>query len=127
LELKNREQGLTAGNSANTSTVTQKSDTGKFPDTPPGRVAAAYFKAFNSGDEKAMREFFLNHLSKASLASRSMEDRLKIYHQLRSDLGTLEVDIVSDASAQGITVKAQVKSGGEVEFRFQMDMEEPQN
>lgn len=98
----------------------------KFPDTPPGRVAAAYLKAFNSGDEKVIKEFLLNYLSKASLASRSMEDRLKIFHQMYDDLGNLEVDSISDASAQGITVKAKVTSGGEVEFHFQMDPEEPQ-
>jgi hypothetical protein len=130
IELKNRDQASPVVNPASSSPVIQrsdqKSDLGKLPDTPPGRVAAAYFKAFNSGDEKVMKEFFLNHLSKASLAGRSMDDRLKVYHQIHDDLGRLEVDSVSDASAQGITVNAQIKSGGEVEFRFMMDAEEPQ-
>jgi len=129
IELKNRDQASPVVNSASSSTVTQKSDQksdlGKFPDTPSGRVAAAYFKAFNSGDEKVMKEFFLNHLSKASLAGRPMVDRLKVYHQIHGDLGKLDVDSVSDATAQGITVKAQINGGGEVEFRFMMDPEEP--
>src|SRR6185295_17984875 len=98
----------------------------KLPDTAPGRVAAAYFKAFNSGDEKAMTEFFLNHLSKTSLASRSMEERLKIFHRMRDDLGELPPGSVSDSTEQGLTVSMQLKDGGSLELRFEMDATEPQ-
>jgi len=60
--------GPTSGAVASSST-TETAVVAKMPDTPAGRVAAAYLRAFNSGDEKAMREFFLNHLSKSSRAA----------------------------------------------------------
>jgi len=103
----------------------EKTAADKLPDTAPGRVAAAYFKAFNSGDEKAMTEFFLNHLSKTSLASRSMEERLKIFHKMRDDLGELPPGSVSDSTEQGLTVSMQLKDGGSLELRFEMDATEP--
>jgi CubicO group peptidase (beta-lactamase class C family) len=96
-----------------------------LPDTPPGRVAAAYLKAFNSGDEKAMTEFFVNHLSKTSLASRTMEERLKIFHRMRDDLGELQVEGISDATEQGLTLSMKVRDDGTLELRFEMDAAEP--
>ena len=107
-------------------TATEKPLAAKLPDTPAGRVAAAYVKAFNSGNEKAMTEFFLNHLSKASQASRPMDERLKIYHRMRDDLGELKVDSISDDTANGLTVTMQAREGGSVELRFEMDAAEPQ-
>jgi hypothetical protein len=98
----------------------------RLPDTPAGRVAAAYLKAFNSGDEKAMTGFFLNHLSKTSQESRPMEERLKIFHRMRDDLGELQVESISDDAEQGLTVTMQAKEGGSVELRFEMDASEPQ-
>ena len=98
----------------------------KLPDSPAGRIAAAYIKAFNSGDEKAMMEFFVIHLSKASQANRPMEERLKIYNRMRDDLGDLQVDSISDDTEQGLTVTMQAKEGGSVELRFEMDAAEPQ-
>ena len=104
----------------------EKTVSPNLPDTPPGRVAAAYVKAFNSGDEKMMTEFFLNNLSKTSIASRSMEERLKIYHRMRDDLGDLEIDRISEATEQALTVFMRAKAGGDVELRFEMDAAEPQ-
>ena len=106
--------------------TTETTVVGKLPDTPAGRVAAAYLKAFNSGDEKAMTEFFLNHLSKASQAGRPLEERLKIYHRMREDLGELKVEGISDDTQQALTVTMQAKEGGSVELRFEMDATEPQ-
>jgi len=100
--------------------------TGKLPDTPASRIAVAYLSAFNSGDENAMKVFFLANLSKASLASRSMEERLKIYHRMHDDLGKIEVQSVSDANEQGITISMQTKDGGTLEMRFDLDPTEPQ-
>lgn len=113
-------------NAAVTSKPTVDRTADKLPDTAPGRVAAAYFKAFNSGDEKAMTEFFLNHLSKTSLASRAMEERLKIFHKMRDDLGELPAGSVSDSTERGLTVSIQLKDGGNLELRFEMDATEPQ-
>lgn len=106
--------------------ATAKNMTGKLPDTTAGHIAAAYLKAFNSGEENVMKEFFLSYLSKASLASRPMEERLKISRQMHEDLGNLEVESVSEANEQSITVSINLKDGGEVKFRFDLDPAEPQ-
>lgn len=106
--------------------LTAKTNAGKLPDTAAGRIATAYFNAFNSGDETVIKEFFLTHLSKSSLASRSMEDRLKIFQQMRGDLGELKADRVTAADEQSLTVAAQTKDGEAVEFRFELDSAEPQ-
>ena len=106
--------------------ASEKAGAVKFPDTAAGRVAAAYLKAFNSGDEKAMTEFLVTYLSKASQASRPMEERIKIYHRMRDDLGELQVESVSDDTERGLTVTMQAKEGGSVELRFEMDASEPQ-
>jgi hypothetical protein len=97
----------------------------KLADTPAGRVASAYFKAFNSGDENMMNEFIVNHLASASLASRPVEERLKIYRQMRNDLGDLEVESIAETGERTITVTLRAKKGGTVEFSFEMDNAEP--
>jgi CubicO group peptidase (beta-lactamase class C family) len=106
-------------------TTTDKAVREKLPDTAAGRIAAAYFKAFNTGDEKTMIEFFQTHLSKASQASRPIDERLKIYKRMRDDLGDLKADTVSDDTESGLTVTMPTKDGGSVEFRFEMDPAEP--
>ena len=105
--------------------TSDKGVTGKLPDNAVGRIATAYFKAFNTGDVKAMMEFFQTHLSKASQASRPMDERLKIYQRMRDDLGDLKADTISDATENGLTVTMQTKDAGSVELRFEMDATEP--
>lgn len=100
------------------------SESKSIPDTPAGRVAAAYFKAFNSGEEKLMIDFFNSYLSKTSLTGRPIEDRLKIFHRMRDDLGNLQVDSVA-ASETALTIMMQSAKGPSVEFRFEMDSGEP--
>lgn len=60
----------------------------EFPDTGPGRVAAAYFAAFNSGRDEALREFYQAHVSAEDLARRSIEQRLAVNHEMREEHGT---------------------------------------
>lgn len=129
LSFKSNEGGVgfqVALQAASTPTAKPKNEAGKMPDTAAGRIATAYLKAFNSGDENVMREFFLNHLSKSSLASRSMEERLKMYHRMHDDMGKLEAQSVSDANEQRVTISMQVKEGDALEMRFELDPAEPQ-
>src|SRR5262249_54492546 len=46
------------------------------PDTPAGQIVAAYIKAFNSGNEQVMRDFFANNVAKAALERRSINERI---------------------------------------------------
>jgi len=97
----------------------------KWPDTPVGRVAAAYFKAFNSG-EQAMKEFFLTNLSNAALAARPVEPRLDFYRQVKSGMSSLEANSIVATGAHKLTVSATAKNGATPELRFEMDEAEPQ-
>ena len=94
-----------------------------LPDTTVGRLVAAYIQAFNSGDEKAMQAFLEGNLSKTSLASRSMEERLKVYQRLRSDLGNLTVSTAA-TNENGLIVTFQTATGNTAEFMFEMDSAE---
>ena len=106
--------------------VPAKSGTPKLPDNAAGRIVATYIKAFNSGDEKAMEEFLQTHLSKTSLANRSMKERLEIYQRLRGDLGDLSISSVTEANEQGLVVTFQTATGKTPEFTFDLDPAEPQ-
>ena len=69
-----------------------------LPDTGPGRVATAYFAAFNSGRDEALRAFYEANVSKEALAQRPLEQRLATNRQMREDHGTLTpVRIVESA------------------------------
>jgi CubicO group peptidase (beta-lactamase class C family) len=59
-----------------------------LPDTGPGRVAAAYFAAFNSGRDEALRAFYEANVSKEGLAQRPVEQRLEVNRQMREEHGT---------------------------------------
>src|SRR5262245_52344251 len=59
-----------------------------LPDTPLGRRAAAYFEAFNSGKERAVRAFLEANVAPAALQERPIEQRLAIYRQMHEEHGT---------------------------------------
>ncbi len=61
----------------------------KIPDTPAGRCANAYFKAFNSSDDNQMQEFFKQYYSESDLKERPIERHLKRYHQLHDIFKTI--------------------------------------
>ncbi|HEX6624723.1 MAG TPA: hypothetical protein VF064_13505, partial [Pyrinomonadaceae bacterium] len=62
----------------------------KLPETEAGRRVAAYFKAFNSGEEASMRAFFEANVSPELLQKRPVEKRLEVYRQMREEFGGLE-------------------------------------
>jgi CubicO group peptidase (beta-lactamase class C family) len=69
-----------------------------LPDTGPGRVAAAYFAAFNSGHDEALRAFYDANVSKEGLAQRPVEQRLAVNREMRDEHGTFTpVRIVESA------------------------------
>ncbi len=98
----------------------------KLPDNAAGHIVAAYLKAFNSGDEKAMQAFLQTHLAPAYLASRSMDERLKIYQRLRGDLGDLTISTVTTTNENGLAVTFQTATGKTAEFMFEVDSAAPQ-
>jgi hypothetical protein len=118
-----RELPLKLPNAAAAATVNTNAPA--LPDNAVGRLVAAYIKAFNSGDEKVMQAFLETNLAPTSLASRPMEERLKIYQRLRGELGNLNISNVVATNENGLAVTFQSATGNTAEFTFEMDSAEP--
>jgi D-alanyl-D-alanine carboxypeptidase len=97
----------------------------ELPDTPPGRIVNAYVKAFNSGDEQAMRDFFANNIAASSLAQRPIEARLEVYREMRGNMGAIEIRRVVAARDDEVVVLVRTKRGDWFEFGFQFDTAPP--
>jgi len=89
-----------------------------MPETPLGRAAAAYFDAFNSGDEVRVRRFFEENVSPEALSRRPATARLEVYRQMKSREGRLRIDRVLEASAERLVVLARndANEGRRLEF-----------
>jgi CubicO group peptidase (beta-lactamase class C family) len=96
-----------------------------LPDTPAGKLAADYFKAFNSGDEGVWREFITTHVAKSALEKVSVEERIKRYQEVRAALGGFEVRRVTAAGQSSIQVLALTKRGEEVQVSFELEPQAP--
>ena len=83
----------------------QKPDLPNLSTTEGGRRILEYFKAFNSGDEQKLKDFFLQNLTADALQRRQVEPRLEFHRNLRSDYQTLEIkDVVSVETKEDISV-----------------------
>lgn len=78
----------------------------RFPETPQGRLAAAFFAAVNSPDEGALARFQEANFSPAALQRRPAEVRLAQNRQLREDAGRLTPVEVRVVSATRLVVTA---------------------
>jgi D-alanyl-D-alanine carboxypeptidase len=107
------------------SSIAQTAKPVELPDTPQGRIVSAYVKAFNSGDEKAMREFFSNNVAASSLAQRPVEARLEIYREMRSNMSSIEIRRVLAVRDTEVVVLMQTKQGDSFEFAFQFESGPP--
>lgn len=96
-----------------------------FPDTASGKIAAAYFAAFNSNDEAAYRGFEERNRAASSLAMRPMSERLEQYKKLRADWGELQPKRVQAGSDGAITVTARINSGAFFDYTFEFEKQAP--
>lgn len=103
--------------------ITAQSPT--LPETPAGKLVAAYLKAFNSGDEGVWREFITTHVAKSALAKVSIEERMKRYREIRSDLGGFELRRVIEAGMSSAQILATTKRGEEVQVSFELEPQPP--
>lgn len=88
-----------------------------------------YFKAFNSGDEQKLKDFFLSNLTAESLKQRPVEPRLEFHRQVRNDFQTLEIkEITSVEIQENVTIQllAQGKTGKWAHFTFRFEKDSPQ-
>jgi hypothetical protein len=86
---------------------------------------AAYLKAFNSGDEKLMGEFFTQNVSPAGLAQRPVDARLGIYREMRANMGTITLRKISAASESSIATLVQTGNGEWRAITFLFESEPP--
>jgi CubicO group peptidase (beta-lactamase class C family) len=96
-----------------------------LPDTIAGQRVAAYIKAFNTGDDGVMRQFFANNISTTALEQRPIDARIEIYRDMRGNMGELQFRRVKEASESAVTVLFQTTKGGWFEIGFQFEPQQP--
>ena len=80
-------------------------------DTPQGRAAAAYLRAFSTGDAAAIRTFIEMQLTKDG---RSLDERVSRYQQIFADMGPLSLIGVRVAPDNSFALQVQSAQNGEI-------------
>jgi CubicO group peptidase (beta-lactamase class C family) len=89
----------------------------RWPDTPAGRHAAAWFEAFNTG-EPAMRKFFAGHVSAEGFQRRPLDERLSVYRSMHETRGRLDPLTIAPSSDTELRVIAKDASGERIALSF---------
>jgi len=98
-----------------------------FPDTPAGRCAADYFKAFNSGDEDVMRAFILKHRSPSYMQTNPLEKQMDFFRTIRRWWGDLIPQNCASLSDYEVVLIARMSARLEafVTLRFKVENVQP--
>lgn len=104
--------------------ASSKTPESQFPETPPGRAAAAFFKAFNAG-EKAMKDYWERFGAQTFLNRMPMQARLDRDRLMRGQLGTLSPQRIVESRAGFLGVIARSQGGQSVRLDFQFEDTEP--
>jgi CubicO group peptidase (beta-lactamase class C family) len=96
-----------------------------LPDSPAGRLVAAYMKAYNSGNAEDVRKFFRSNTSREALNRASAEERTERYHRLHDRLGSLELLRVIEAKGSYCSVLMRAEKGGYFIFEFELEETSP--
>lgn len=99
----------------------------RFPETPCGRCASAYFKAFNSGNNDQMRAFIHKYRSESYIERRTMEKQIESYKFMYMSSGSLTPVRLIQVSEHEIIIFARTagKQGQLAKTRFKVDISEP--
>jgi CubicO group peptidase (beta-lactamase class C family) len=87
-----------------------------LPETPQGRTAGEYLRAFSSGDTAVMRRFIVAHMVPDS---RSVDDRLRRYEEVFSDMGALTLVGVRVAPDASLALQVNSAKNGELTLIMQ--------
>lgn len=99
---------------------------GEMPRTEAGRYAAAYFRAFNSGNPDTMLAFCENAYSFAYLETTPPGRRASDFRRLLDAFGSLEPLRVTRSLDRQLTLLVDPEKGGRaLVMRFQLEMEPP--
>ena len=93
----------------------------KLPESRGGWRVAAYFQAFNSGDEMELAKFWAENATREALGQRPVAERVRFTKMLINDLKRLEPKQVLLADKGQIIVLVQAQTGAWLEFSFQFE------
>jgi CubicO group peptidase (beta-lactamase class C family) len=96
-----------------------------LPDSPAGRLVAAYLEAYNSGNADGVREFFRSNTSREALSRASAEERTERYQRLHDRLGSLELRRVIEANGGYCSILVRAERGGYFIFEFELEETSP--
>ena len=97
-----------------------------LPDTATGRCAAAFFEAFNSGDDEQAEAFTKRYKTEAALKKRSLKERMRMHHRIREDMGNLKpVEVMEDGGSVLVLEVKDSLAGRSWKFVFTMEKDEP--
>ena len=88
-----------------------------WPETRIGVLASQWVDAFSTGED-AMRAFIQQNMSAASLAKKSMPQRLETYRRNREKFGTLMLTSVVKQAPGELTVTLMTAAGKTESFVF---------
>jgi D-alanyl-D-alanine carboxypeptidase len=103
----------------------QQPSNSKLPDSPSGKCIAEYIASFNSGDENAMRAFFVKCVAKSQLEQVPLDRRLDRYRQMKERMGKLEFKKVTESRDDILSVLLSSTTSGLFEFTFEFEPEVP--
>lgn len=98
-------------------------DAAKLPDTPAGRVAEHYLRAFNSGDPETMKRFLESEA--VSDSTRSVAARVDRYRSIYADNGKLTLTSVDDATPTSITITMSTSHEESLSMTFDVESGAP--
>ena len=96
-----------------------------FPDSQPGKRAAAYLDAFNTAGDETMKAYLEENLAPTSLERMTIEQRLATLARIRADLGRLEPARISEETGGAVTVIGQGSTGTWFEMGFAFEPDPP--
>jgi hypothetical protein len=97
----------------------------KLPSTTAGQRLADYLKAYNSNDDRQMREYFANHVAPEALERRPVGARLQVFREMRDEFGNFELRRVTQASDSSVTIIVRTAKGGWLEIGFECEPQPP--
>ncbi len=99
---------------------------GTWPESRAGRIAAAFFDAYDRGSDESMEGFERACRAQAALEARPVEDRLVGWRELRSEWGELKARKCVEGGANDLFVLVRAEGEGVWKtFRFMLEAGEP--
>lgn len=92
----------------------------EFPPNDAGGHAAAWFRAFNTG-EPAMKRFLESRVAARALQRRSVASRLGSYREMRKNRGSVSPIRIAEFTASSVKVVARGERGGRFAITFRCE------